>query len=117
MYPEGFHPIQQHILPDYSREIKPLPRSEAIPKYYYTGFDVSVFVSFDNIDSDPAELQTARPGRAAFEVDISDLGTLFQKEFFEVRGGYCPKLHRTLIKRRYSGLRTSKSSGHSFIRW
>jgi len=92
MYPEGFHPIQRDILPDYSRIVKPLPRSEAIPKYYYTSFDVSVLISFDVVGADPIEPQTSPSGvtpppeLAAFKVDISAIGALLEKEFFEVCG-------------------------------
>jgi hypothetical protein len=110
MYPEGFHPIQRDFLPDFSRIVKPLPRSEFTPKYYYTGFDVSVFISSDRVDS-----ETARPEVAAFKVDISDLGTLLRKELFEVRRGYCSKRYRTPTKR-HSDSPTSKSFGHLFIR-
>lgn len=92
MYPEGFHPIQRDVLPDYSRIVKPIPRSEAVPKYYYTGFDVSVLISSDAIKVDPAKPQatpevTPPPELAAFKVDISAMGTLLEKEFFEVRNG------------------------------
>jgi len=86
MYPEGFHPIQRDLLPDYSRIVKPLPRSEATPKYYYTSFDVSVLISSDVVGVDPIESQTTPPPElAAFRVDISAMGTLLEKEFFEVR--------------------------------
>ena len=91
MYPEGFHPIQRDILPDYSRIVKPLPRSEAIPRYYYTSFDVSVLISSDVVGVGPSELRTTPPGvtpppeLTAFKVDISAMGTLLEKEFFEVR--------------------------------
>lgn len=87
MYPDGFHPIQRDLLPDYSRIVKPLPRSEAIPKYYYTSFDVSVLISSDVVGANPIEPQaTPPPEFAAFRVDISAMGTLLEKEFFEVRG-------------------------------
>jgi hypothetical protein len=94
MYPDGFHPIQRDILPDYSRIVKPLPRSEAVPKYYYTGFDVSVFISSDATKADPTKPQdasseaTASPELAAFKVDIAAMGTLLEKEISEVRRGY-----------------------------
>ena len=94
MYPDGFHPIQRDILPDYSRIVKPLPRSEAIPKYYYTGFDVSVFISPDAIKVDQTKPQDAASEAAAspelvtFKVDISAMGMLLEKEIFEVRGRY-----------------------------
>jgi len=92
MYPDGFHPIQRDLLPDYSRVVKPLPRSEAIPKYYYTSFDVSVLISSDVVGVDPIEPQATPSGAspppelAAFKVDISAMGALLEKEFFEVRG-------------------------------
>lgn len=86
MYPEGFHPIQRDLLPDYSRIVKPLPRSEAVPKYYYTSFDVSILISSDTVEVDPTESRAAPlPELAAFKVDISAMGTLIEKEFFEVR--------------------------------
>lgn len=119
MYPAGFHPVLQHILPDCSGVIKPLPRSEAIPKYYYTDFDASIFISSDRIKSDLTTLQTvpsgaASPKLAAFKIDISDMGALLQKEIFEARSDYYSKLYQALTKCR-SGSRTSKSSGHSYI--
>ena len=87
MYPDGFHPIQRDLLPDYSRIVKPLPRSEAVPKYYYTGFDVSILISSDTAEVDPSSSSeiTPPPELAAFRVDISAMGTLLEKEFFEVR--------------------------------
>jgi len=94
MYPDGFHPIQRDILPDYSRIVRPLPRSEAIPKYYYTGFDVSVFISSDTNKADPTKSHdasseaTAPPELAAFKIDISAMGSLLEKEIFEVCGRY-----------------------------
>ena len=119
MYPEGFHPVLQHILPDCSGVIKPLPRSEATPKYYFTDFDASVFISFDSIKSDSTTLHTvhsgaASPKLAAFKVDISDTGALLQKEIFEARSDYYSKLYLAHTKYR-SGSRTSKLSGHSYI--
>ena len=87
MYPEGFHPIQRGLLPDYSRMIKPLPRSEAVPKYYYTSFDISVLISTGTADEQQTIISEVAPPPelAAFRVDISAMGTLFEKEFFEVR--------------------------------
>lgn len=124
MYPNGFHPIQRDILPDYSRIVKPLPRSEAIPKYYYTGFDVSVFISSDTIRADPTKPQDASseatvPSElAAFKVDISAMGSLLEKEIFEVRGGYGFILGRALttVSQRFTNFEFLWPLIHSMVK-
>ena len=88
MYPDGFHPIQRDVLPHYSRIVRPLSRTEAMPKYYYTNFDVSVFISSDSTAGDQNGSSEAEPplGLAAFKVDIGAVGTLLEKEVFEASG-------------------------------
>ena len=122
MYPEGFHPIQRDLLPDYSRIVKPLPRSEAVPKYYYTSFDVSMLIASDAISVDPTKPQTSPsegtppPELAAFKVDISAMGALLEKEFFEVRMDEI-SLWVWFLRYFHSGSQISTSFGPLSIRW
>ena len=124
MYPDGFHPIQRDILPDYSRVVKPLPRSEAIPKYYYTGFDVSIFISSDAVKADPTNPQAASseatppPELAAFKVDIAAMGALLEKEIFEVRGKYDFPLGRALteVSQRFTNFECLWPLIHSMVK-
>ena len=97
MYPEGFHPVRQHLDPSAKVELVPMTRTMAKPKYYLVDFDGSVWFPADM----PARFRTATGKHGAddevpemsqggpydpFKVDIFQFGNVLKREFLEV----CP---------------------------
>jgi serine/threonine protein kinase len=54
MYPDGFHPVRQHLDPSAKIEVVPMTRTMAKPKYYIVDFDGSVWFPADM----PAKFRT-----------------------------------------------------------
>lgn len=96
LYPEGFHPSAQHLVPAANRLSKYIPRIYAPPvKYYFIDFDISV--KFDKSSTGPRltsgffgqekevpELHIPEP-YDPFALDVFILGKVFQKSFLDVR--------------------------------
>ena len=83
MYPDGFHPVKQHFLPDAVTPVWPLSRSKAGVKYYFVDFGISVQAASGQLvegnlgrDRDPPELHTGKP-YDPFKLDVWQLGTTF----------------------------------------
>ena len=96
MYPDGFHPVRQHLDLSAKTEVVPMTRTMAKPKYYIIDFDGSVWFPADM----PAKFRTATGKYGAddevpemsqsgpydpFKVDIFQFGNVLKKEFLEVR--------------------------------
>ena len=96
MYPDGFHPVRQHLDLSAKIEVVPMSRTMSKPKYYIIDFDGSVWFPADM----PAELRTATGKHGAddevpemsqsvpydpFKVDIFQFGNVIKKEFLEAR--------------------------------
>lgn len=101
MYPEGFHPIRQHLDPSAKIEVVPMTRTMAKPKYYIIDFDGAVSFPADM----PARFRTSTGKHGAddevpemsqngpydpFKVDIFQFGNVLKREFLEV---CLPSLH------------------------
>ena len=117
MYPDGFHPVRQHLDLSAKIEVVPMTRTMAKPKYYIIDFDGSVWFPADM----PAKFRTATGKHGAddevpemsqsgpydpFKVDIFQFGNVLKKEFLEARLPSLPLLTSTLIEslRNMSGL-------------
>ena len=94
LFPHGFHPIADDMLPDTIATWAPrLPRATTPVKYYYIDFGISSRFA----DDDVCRLVTGRNGLDRtvpelsrtvpydpFKVDIFILGNLFRQQFSEV---------------------------------
>ena len=93
MFPEGFHPAQVMLKPDYSGWATWIPRSVVGVRYYFTDFGISVHIPEDQPgktvtgdsgrDQEPPELFDTIP-YDPFKLDIFIIGNMFKKEFCEV---------------------------------
>lgn len=94
LFPDGFHPVFAHYLPDLSGAAYPIPRSSVDIKYYFIDFGISVYVRPDTypklaegnagLDREPPELSLPDP-YDPFKLDIFILGNLFRRRFVDVR--------------------------------
>ena len=93
LYPKGFHPVMQHMLPDMSDTAPVLPRTTTSIRYYYVDFGISSYIPPDTPDKlvlgifgrdqEVPELSDTEP-YDPFKVDVFILGNLFYKDFFQV---------------------------------
>jgi hypothetical protein len=119
MYPEGFHPVRQHLDPSAKIEVVPMTRTMAKPKYYLIDFDGSVWFPADM----PGKFRTATGKHGAddevpemsqngpydpFKVDIFQFGNVLKKEFLDVR--LPPLLHLLLQLELIHSLRNMSGS-------
>ena len=95
LYPKGFHPQWQSMLPDVQRSAKPLRRRDARPvKYYFIDFGIStkfeeldtnrLVSGFDGRDRELPELYE-RIRYDPFSADVFILGNVYRRMFVEVR--------------------------------
>ena len=120
MYPEGFHPVRQHLDPSAKIEVVPMMRTMTKPKYYIIDFDGSLW--FPPVM--PAKFRTATGKHGAddevpemseigpydpFKVDIFQFGNVLKREFLDVRLRSFQLLRLGLIHslRNMSGLSSS----------
>ena len=93
LFPEGFHPVYTHCLPDGRRWAKPKSRILTALKYYYVDFGLAVRIignkesarvtgAFGQ-DRDPPELSWDTP-YDPFKLDIFILGNVFRKQICAV---------------------------------
>jgi serine/threonine protein kinase len=94
LYPKGFHPSAQTLLPSGQRRSKPLRRAD-VPsvKYYITDFGISshfpdpsrscLVTGLDAQDKDVPELSRDVP-YDPFAVDIWTLGSVYKRNFLNV---------------------------------
>ncbi len=94
LYPQGFHPSSQSILPSSIRQTRPLCRAD-VPsvKYYITVFGISthfqdpsaprLVTGLDAQDKDVPELSRDVP-YDPFAVDIWTLGSVYKRHFIDV---------------------------------
>ncbi len=99
LYPKGFHPSAQSMLPNGEAPASHILRYHAPPvKYYFIDFDISV--RFDKTSAEPRltsgfyghekeapELHIPKP-YDPFALDVFILGKVFQKSFLDVRGPF-----------------------------
>lgn len=93
LYPKGFHPVANNFLPDASDYAPHISRSQALVKYYYIDFGISVQIPPESPsklvtgrlgrDRDPPELASNNP-YDPFKLDVFIIGNLFRTEFLEV---------------------------------
>ena len=94
LFPKGFHPVYENMLPSGAGYAPVLPRSTAEIKYYYVDFGISSHIPSDSPDKlvvgnfgrdqDVPELSITVP-YDPFKVDVFILGNLFDKVFINVR--------------------------------
>lgn len=101
MYPDGFHPVQQHFTWDTLKLARVIPRIGVWPpvKYYFVDFGIAVRIPPDvqpkralgdyGIDREVPELSVTVP-YDPFKVDIFIVGNVFRKQICAVRGPECP---------------------------
>ncbi|KAI0356689.1 hypothetical protein OH77DRAFT_1520182 [Trametes cingulata] len=90
LFPRGFHPIYQHLLPDIARPAPVISRIKARVKYYFTDFGISTMFPAEQEDrlvtgtlgqdQEVPELSDKAP-YDPFKVDICLLGNLFHDQF------------------------------------
>ena len=94
LYPQGFHPMAQHVLPHDITTIAPcLPRTTTPVTYYFVDFGLSALFSpddtnrlvtgTDGLDSEVPELSETEP-YDPFKADVFILGNMFRMSFYEV---------------------------------
>ena len=94
MFPQGFHPIWQSLLPDDTSTPAPFrPRAMVPVTYYFIDFGISCwFIPGDTdrlvlgskgLDGEAPELSDSVP-YDPFRLDMFILGNLFRKQFLDV---------------------------------
>lgn len=94
MYPHGFHPVHDMVLPDGETWAWPYSRSQVGVRYYFVDYGISSYFPPDH----PRELVTGDLGRDQdvpelsetipydpFPVDIFTIGHVFRDELYQVR--------------------------------
>ncbi|KAH9962898.1 kinase-like domain-containing protein [Russula dissimulans] len=92
MYPRGFHPVDDILLPDYSRAAPRIPRLDARVRYYFVDYGISSYfpagsqrdlvVGRAGRDQDVPELSDTVP-YDPFKVDIFTIGNVLRTELQE----------------------------------
>ena len=92
LFPDGFHPVFAHYLPDLSGAAYPIPRSSVDIKYYFIDFGISrlydpgdehLVVGDDGADQDVPEMSNVDE-YDPFPADVFILGNVFRKHFIPV---------------------------------
>lgn len=94
LFPAGFHPVSQDLLPDLTGEAPVKSRLEAEPiQYFFIDFGIAIrvppgvnpkqTVGVIGLDRDVPELSATVP-YDPFKVDIFIIGNLFQKQILAV---------------------------------
>lgn len=95
LYPRGFHPSRQNLLPNNENYARPLRRIDAgSVKYFVVDFGLSTYFpdtaadclvyGEDGQDQDVPELHSGDP-YDPYKVDIFTLGNQYKKSFLDVR--------------------------------
>jgi hypothetical protein len=94
MFPHGFHPVKDSLLPDLSTFAPIIPRRDAGVKYYFVDYGISSYfppgesqthsvVGSAGRDQDVPELSDEVP-YDPFKVDIFTIGNVFFRNFYDV---------------------------------
>lgn len=94
LFPNGFHPLMQHQLPDFSDFARQLPRRKARVRYLYVDYGISSYfspkgteardvVGLDGRDRDVPELSADVP-YDPFKVDVFLIGSMLKQEVYLV---------------------------------
>lgn len=93
LYPNGHHPVRRKFSEDAVYELTPLSRLEHPVRYFFIDFGISIrftdgtlpeTVGIEGRCKEAPEMSFHVP-YDAFKVDVFALGTLYLKEFLEVR--------------------------------
>ncbi|PIL35985.1 hypothetical protein GSI_01645 [Ganoderma sinense ZZ0214-1] len=119
MYPNGFHPRDTFLTPDYSRFAKYYSRTRRPVKYYFTDFGISR--KFEENDTNPTALpilsadrtipeyqEDNTSARNPFPTDVYLLGNVIRKDFLEKYSNLA--FMEPLIETMVSGDPTSRST-------
>ncbi|KAL1946975.1 hypothetical protein VTO73DRAFT_15079 [Trametes versicolor] len=90
LFPRGFHPVIQSLLPDISGEAHPLSRAGVPINYYFIDFGISsrfapdatsrLVVGSSGLDQEPPELSDTVP-YDPFKLDVLIIGNLIRRRF------------------------------------